>query len=139
MSFRPSVSAVAALVLSACLAAQAADPRSAQYYEDALQRYEKQDYAGAIIQLKNSLKIDNQQLTVQLLLGKALLANGEVQAAEVAFNEATRLGVNRAEVVVPLAQTLVGQARLQEVVAPGPRFDPAGLPPMVRQIGRAHV
>ncbi len=113
--------------------ASAADPKAAQYYEDALQRYERKDYPGAIIQLKNALKIDNQQLTVQLLLGKALLANGEVQAAEVAFNEATRLGVNRAEVVVPLAQTLVGQARLAEVVAPGPRFDPAGLPPLVRR------
>lgn len=126
---------LAALALAACLAlpAAAADSRSAAYYEDALQRYEKQDYAGAIIQLKNALKIDNQQLTVQLLLGKALLANGEVQAAEVAFNEAQRLGVNRAEVVVPLARTLVGQARLQEVVAPGPRFDPAGLPPPVRR------
>lgn len=126
----------AALALLACLAlppAQAADTRSAQFYEDALQRYEKHDYAGAIIQLKNALKLDSQQLTVQLLLGKALLANGEVQPAEVAFNEAQRLGVNRAEIVVLLAQTLIGQARLQELVAPGPRFDPAGLPPPVRR------
>lgn len=136
-TLRPSPT-LAALALAAGLVlcavpASAADSRSAQYYEDALQRYEKQDYAGAIIQLKNALKIDNQQLTVQLLLGKALLANGEVQAAEVAFNEAQRLGVNRAEIVVPLARTLIGQARLQEVVAPGPRFDPAGLPPPMRR------
>ena len=138
MKIWPHTPVRALLALAACAATWvpptwAADSKAAQYYEDALQRYEKKDYPSAIIQLKNALKIDNQQLTVQLLLGKALLANGEVQAAEVAFTEATRLGVNRAEVVVPLAQALVGQARLAEVVAAGPRFDPAGLPPQVRR------
>ena len=138
MKIRPARSLCAMLALAVGVSAwapavTAADAKAAQYYEDALQRYEKKDYPAAIIQLKNALKIDNQQLPVQLLLGKALLANGEAAAAEVAFNEATRLGVNRAEVVVPLAQALVGQARLQEVVAPGPRFDPAGLPPPVRR------
>ncbi len=130
--------ALRALALAACLAvaapwSYAANAKAAQYYEDALQRFQKQDYAGAIIQLKNSLKIDNQQLPVQVLLGKALLANGDVAAAEVALNEALRLGVSRAEVIVPLAQALVGQARVSEIVAAGPRFDGAGLPPAVNQ------
>lgn len=130
-SLRIAASAVA--LAAAVPAARAADPKGSQYYEDALTRFQKQDYAGSVIQLKNSLKIDNRQLPVHVLLGKALLANREVAAAEVALNEALRLGVNRAEVVVPLAQALVGQARLVEVVAPGPRFDPAGLPAGVRQ------
>ncbi len=125
--------ALAAMLAMATLVAAAADPKSAQYYEDALVRFEKKDYAGAIIQLKNAIKIDPRALPVQMLLGKALLANSEVAAAEVAFNEALRLGVNRAEVIAPLARALVGQARLTEVVGGDARFDPTGLPPGVRQ------
>lgn len=128
--------ACALLALTALLsgAARAADdPAASRYYEDALTRYEKKDMAGAIIQLKNALKIDAKNLSVQVLLGKALLASGEAPAAEVAFNEALRLGVNRAEVVVPLARALALQARQQEIVAPGASFDLAGLPPGVRQ------
>jgi len=124
-----------ALALGALFgAAQAAtDPAASRFYEDALTRYEKKDMAGAIIQLKNALKVDNKNLSVQVLLGKALLASGQAPAAEVAFKEALRLGVNRAEVVVPMARSLVLQARLQELVSPSAAFDTAGLPPGVRQ------
>ena len=76
----------------------AADAKASKYYEDALVRYEKKDINGAIIQLKNALQIDKNMLPVQMLLGKALLQNGDVVSAEVAFTEALRLGVNRAEV-----------------------------------------
>ncbi|MCU0923923.1 MAG: hypothetical protein MUF16_26980 [Burkholderiaceae bacterium] len=51
-------------------------------------RYEKEDLPGAIIQLKNALKIDKNMLPVHVLLGKALLDNGDFVAAEVAFQEA---------------------------------------------------
>ncbi len=104
---------------------------AAKYYEDALVRFNKQDLPGAIIQLKNSLKIDNTQLPVHLLLGKALMQSGEVRAAEVALQEALRLGVNRAEVVLPLAQAYVAQGRLAEVLERS-TFGPAGLPPGVQ-------
>lgn len=80
----------------------AADAKASKYYEDALVRYEKKDLEGAIIQLKNALQIDKNMLPVQMLLGKALLQNGDVVAAEVALTEALRLGVNRAEVVISL-------------------------------------
>jgi len=123
--------AFAAAVAAAVPPVFAADPKASQYYEDALQRFEKKDYAGSIIQLKNSLKIDNRQLAVQVLLGKALLANSEVLAAEVAFNEALRLGVNRAEVVVPLSKAVLAQGKRQPLLD-DPRFAPAGLPPATR-------
>lgn len=101
------------------------------FYEDALARYHRQDLTGAIVQLKNAIRIDPKQLAVQMLLGKVLLANGEVGAAEVAFDAALALGVARAEVVVPLAQAVSAQGRLQEVVS-GQRFSATGLPPQVR-------
>lgn len=88
-----------------------ADGKAARYYEDALVRYEKGDLDGAIIQLKNALQIDGGMLSVQMLLGKALLQNGEVAAAEVAFLEALRLGVSRAEVVPLLGRAYLAQGK----------------------------
>lgn len=99
-----------ALMLVAPLAL-AADERASRYYEDALTRFEREDHAGAVIQLKNALQIDKGLLPVHVLLGKALLANGEMVAAEAALNEALRLGVSRAEVVLPLARAVLGQGR----------------------------
>ncbi len=119
------------MALSAALAFGASDDKASRYYEDSLGRYERNDIKGAIIQLKNALQIDKSLLPVQVLLGKALLANGEVVAAEVAFNEALRMGVNRAEIVVPLAQAHVAQGKQQSFVQ-DPQFSPNGLPPGVQ-------
>lgn len=111
--------------------ASAADSKASKYYEDALVRYEKKDLDGAIIQLKNALQIDRNMLPVQVLLGKALLRNGDVVAAEVALNEALRIGVNRAEVVIPLAQSFMAQGK-QKLIFDQPQFNLAGLPPAVQ-------
>lgn len=120
---------MALAVFIGCLAQPvwaATDPQVSRLYEDALMRYEKKDMAGAIVQLKNALAVDNKNLSVQALLGKALLANKEVIAAEVALEEALRLGVNRAEIVVPLAQALLGQGKPQPLLD-AQRFDTNGL------------
>ena len=106
-----TLSLVAALGILALPQSFAADAKASKYYEDALVRYEKKDIAGAIIQLKNALQIDRNLLPVQMLLGKALLQSGDVVAAEVAFTEALRLGVNRAEVVIPLGQSFMAQGK----------------------------
>lgn len=121
----------AALALGAPAALAAADPKASRFYEDALQRYEKKDVTGAIVQLKNALQIDKNNLAVHLLLGRALLANSEVAAAEVAFDEALRLGVDRAEVVVPLARAVIAQGKQSQLLEQ-PRFSPNGLPQGVR-------
>jgi putative PEP-CTERM system TPR-repeat lipoprotein len=129
-AWRPAVAAACALAL-AWQAAAAADPNALRFYEDALVRFERKDYAGAIVQLKNSLQQEKDQIAVQLLLGKALLANSEVAAAEVALSEALRLGVNRAEAVVPLAQSLITQGKHQKLVNDS-RFVTDGLPSAVQ-------
>lgn len=129
---RPWRLAALTLALAAAVStAVAADPKASQYYEDALSRFEKKDYAGAVIQLKNVLKLDARNLSAQVLLGRSLLENGDVGPAEVAFGEALRLGVNRAEVVVPMARALVGQAKQQTLLS-DPRFADADLPAAVR-------
>ncbi len=115
-----------AMGLAVAPAAGQTNAKASGFYEDALVRYEKKDISGAIIQLKNALQIDPNMLPVQLLLGKALMQNGEVASAEVAFQEALRLGVNRAEVALPLGQSYMAQGK-HRLVLEGKIFEPAGL------------
>jgi len=122
------VLALAALVATG---SWAADPKASKFYEDALVRYEKKDLPGAIIQLKNALQIDKSMLPVQMLLGKALLQNGEVAAAEVALLEALRLGVNRAEIVPLLGQAYLAQGK-HKLLFEQHHFSLTGLPAAVR-------
>lgn len=117
---------VLALAAAALPAHAVSDPKASRFYEDALTRYEKRDLPGAIIQLKNALQVDKNMLPVHVLLGKALLASGDVAAAEAAFLEALRLGVNRTEVVLPLARATVAQGKQQDLIS-NPRFQNAGL------------
>lgn len=119
------------MMASATVLALAANPKASQYYEDALQRFEKKDFQGAVVQLKNVIKLDNKNLSAQVLLGRALLATGAMGPAEVALSEALKLGADRAEVVAYLAQSLIGQARLPEVIS-DTRLAPTGLPPTTK-------
>jgi putative PEP-CTERM system TPR-repeat lipoprotein len=121
--------AVAAVCLALALqpAIGASDPQAARFYEDALVHFEKKDYKSAIIQLRNAIKLDRKMLQSQVLLGRALLAAGEANAAQVALEEALRLGVNPIEVVLPLAQALSAQGNPDAVLA-DTRFAHAGLP-----------
>lgn len=121
---------LSALVLAAAAGspAWASDAKASKFYEDALVRYDKRDLPGAIIQLKNALQADKNMLPAHLLMGKALFANGDPNGAEVAFSEALRLGVNRAEVVVALARCVIQQGQPQQVLDQQ-RFAIGGLPP----------
>ncbi len=122
---------IAVLVSTSVCAATAADPKASQFYEDALVRFEKKDHKGAIVQLKNAIKLDRKMLPVHVLLGRALLANGEVNAAEVAFDEALKLGVNPTEVVLLLAQAVTAQGKPDQLLSQT-RFAHANLAPDVK-------
>lgn len=120
----------AALCLAGWLAAvQAAPEKAAGFYEDALRRYERNDVAGAIVQLKNALQEDKRMLAAHLLLGKALLREGNIKGAEAAFEEALRQGVSFAEVAVPLAQVFLALGLPEKVIE---RLPATGLPAAVQ-------
>lgn len=107
--------------LLAALAVAASGPAAAGPYEDALQRFDKGDLTGAIVQLKTALQKEPKMLAAHLLLGKALLRTGSIKAAEAEFEEALRLGVNRGEVAVPLgrAYLIMGETKkLVETISP---------------------
>lgn len=124
--------ALSAAVLAAAFPAPATAQqagRAAKYFEDALVRYERKDVAGAIIQLRNALKADPNHLAAIVLLGKAQLGTGEAIAAEESFAKALRLGIDRSEVAVPMAQALLDQGKFAAVLE---RFPPESAAPASR-------
>ena len=94
-------------------AAQSPSQQAAKYYDDAQVRFERKEFAAAAVQLKNALQLDKKLLSAHLLLGKTLLAAGELKAAEAALEEALKQGVNRAEVGPYLGQVylLLGEPK----------------------------
>ena len=111
--------------------AHAADPKAAAFLADGQARFDKRDYLGAIIQLKNVLQIDPKSVPTLVLLGKSLLKVGDPSGAEVTFNEALLRGADRAEVLPPLAQSLIAQGK-QRVVFEHPQFGATDLPGATR-------
>ncbi len=114
-----------ALAVGASFPALAANPESSKFYEDALGRLERNDVAGAIIQLNNALQKDPNMLAAHVLLGRARLKNGDAAGAETSFEKALKLGVDRAEVALPLAQAYAAQGKSDALLE---RIMPAGLP-----------
>ena len=127
MSFCASCRALIAL---ACLAfagaSQVGADRLSRFYEDGLARFEKGDWAGAIVQLKNALQEDPRNLAANVLIGKAYLANVQPADAENALEKAIRLGADRSEIVIPLAEALLVQGKGKDVLV---RFPPESAAP----------
>ena len=122
-----AVAAAVTLALTPVAAlAQRADDKAAKLYEDALVRYEGNDAAGAVIQLKNALRLDPRMVAGYLLLGKASLAKGDAAAAEEAFARALELGASRTEVAAPMAQAMLQLGKQEALLE---RLSPDGLPP----------
>lgn len=94
----------------------AKEEKASQLYEDALARFEKNDTAGAIVQLKNALQNDPQMLSAYLLLGRVYLLSARPDAAQDALERAQRLGAHPSEVALPLAQALLKLGRAKELL-----------------------
>lgn len=114
-----------ALSVSLALAgrAGAVDPKASHCYEDALRRYESQDLPGAVIQLKNAIRQDKTMLAALVLLGQSLLASGDPVGAEIAFDEALRMGVDRSQVVLLQGQAYLLQGKFDTLIE---RLVPSG-------------
>jgi putative PEP-CTERM system TPR-repeat lipoprotein len=108
-----------ALALGVGLASARADTVG-RYYEDALARYERKDYAGAEIQLKNALQKDIKLLSAHLLMGRVKLKQGDPQLAEESFQQAIKLGVSRAEIAELIAQAQFEQGKFLAVIEKTP-------------------
>lgn len=115
------------LLSSGCAVAQPA--AGAKYYEDALSRFEKRDYSGALVQAKNALQQDPNSLAAHLLAARASLALGKPTTAEYSLNTALQLGVDRSEAIPLLAQALFDQGKYKQLLD---RIDPIGMSPRAK-------
>lgn len=100
--------------------------KAGRFYEEGLARFERNDDAGAIIQLKNALQQDPTYLSAHLLLGHSYLRQGDPRSAEMAFTTAERMGVARGEIALPLAQSYLRQGKYQDLLE---KVRPEGLTP----------
>lgn len=130
---RPSLSSrsLPGLLLAALLCAAAGDAwadsgnEAQRFHEDAQSRLARNDAAGAIIQARNAVQRDPDLLPAHLLLGKALLKDGQAAAAEAEFEIALRRGASMAEVAQPYAQALMMFGNSEKLLD---RIKPDGLP-----------
>jgi putative PEP-CTERM system TPR-repeat lipoprotein len=83
------------------------------------------DNASAVIEAKTALQEEPSNPGARLLLGKVLLANGDVAGAQKELERARSLGASDNEVVPPLARAQLAQADFGEVLA----HEPADLNP----------
>lgn len=85
-------------------------------YEKALKAYNVDEYDEAYIHLKNSLQKDPENLAAKLLMGKILLINGYLNAAEVEFVEALEMGADINLLAEPLGNTWLFLNKYKEIV-----------------------
>jgi putative PEP-CTERM system TPR-repeat lipoprotein len=107
--------AVSLWVLSG-LALAAPSQEAVRYYEEALSYFNQEQYESAVIQLKNALQINSDYLPARLLLGEALLLQGDGAAAEKEIRIAQRTGAAPSLTLLPLAKALDQQRKFADLV-----------------------
>ncbi len=89
---------------------------AAGYYEDALVRFKKLDYQGAIVQLRNVLQKDPNNLAARILLGRAHLRVGAAAAAEKELELARKAGADEELIFDALAKSYLLQRKFRELL-----------------------
>lgn len=92
-------------------------PAGAQsLYEDALARFKAEDYRGAMIQLKNTLQREPDNLSARILLGRTYVRLGDGEAARKELLYARFMGADEALILEPLASAFLLQRDFQAVL-----------------------
>ncbi len=104
------------LISAGLLASSYTLASSEEDYEKALAAYSQTRYDEAFIHLKNSLKQDPDNLAAKILMGKILLMNGYLSAAETEFYEALDQGADINLVAEPLGNALLFQNKYEKVI-----------------------
>jgi putative PEP-CTERM system TPR-repeat lipoprotein len=106
----------AMLLLPAVGAWAAASEESMEFLEDAEEFLAKGDVEAAVIQLKNAIKSDPDNVEARMMLGGIYLAGGAGQAAEKEFRAAIRRGVEDPAATVRLGRALLLQNKFDEAL-----------------------
>ncbi len=105
------LSLAAALVLVACA------PKGEELYARAAASLEQGDVNAAIIDLKNLLQAEPQNAKARALLGRALVASGDITLGEVEIQKAKDLGVEPGLLLVSNCRVLLARAKFEEALA----------------------
>ncbi|MFQ5957732.1 MAG: XrtA/PEP-CTERM system TPR-repeat protein PrsT [Alphaproteobacteria bacterium] len=90
--------------------------RSNEYYEDARAYLERGDLNGAVIQLKNALQNDPDNLAARYLLGEIYVRVGDGASAEKELLKARDRGLDEARVIIPLGRAYLLQGKYEAVL-----------------------
>ena len=94
-------------------------------FEDALARANTGDFAAAVIQLKNVLQAEPNNLPARIALGQMLLRQGQAISAEKELRIALGLGALPAQVLPVLGNALLAQRKYQQILDTVRSKDPA--------------
>ena len=115
--------------------------KSASYFEDALQLFHKGEFEASVIQLKNAVQENPDNIAARVLLGRAYLTTGEPEAAGKELLTAREYGADEALIAVPLADSYILQRKfeqlLQEIFGAG--HSPEGETEISIRRGHAHL
>lgn len=111
---------VLALTMSATL--QADNSQAGKFYEEALSQFHAKNYKAAILDLKNVLGEQPDNLAARILLGQSYLKDQQLNLAEHELREAEKTGADRALLVASWAELYLAQLRaadLLDKITPG--------------------
>ncbi|GAB5415443.1 MAG: hypothetical protein Cons2KO_30460 [Congregibacter sp.] len=107
------------------------------YYENANFLITEGDRAGAVIQLRNALRIEPNHAPSMLSLGEVLLADGEPAEAVLALNDALLLGADPFQVVPTLVDAYLSASLFSELLRD---LEPSNAPKSLRgEVFAAHA
>ena len=109
--------AIVGLLGSVPSSVAATDPEQPkEYFDEAKEFLAKGDVQAAIIQLKNAIKSDPDNVTARMMLGEIYLDAGVGDAAEKEFQAAIRRGYQEPVALVRLGRAYLLQGKLREVI-----------------------
>ena len=108
--------AVGAVYPPAAFAARQDQEASEKYFREAEKYLEKGDRNAAVIQLKNALQNDRNNVQARRLLGEIYLRAGNGPAAEKELSEALRRGTRSTELMVKIARAYILQGKFDSVL-----------------------
>jgi putative PEP-CTERM system TPR-repeat lipoprotein len=92
------------------------------FYEQALQSYQQQEYDASYIYLKNALQANPKNLPAMLLKGQLLTRNGYYEEAIKEFRQAIDYKIDINLVLLPLGNVLTFNSQYQDVIDLGKGF-----------------
>lgn len=107
----------AGLLLSSAVLAGCVAKTPEQYLAAAKADIAKKDTNAAVIQLKNALQDNPALAEARLLLGEALLQNGDSAGALTELTKAKELGLKDDKLEPLIAQAMLGQSQFAKVIA----------------------